>query len=262
MPSSDSTTLISTSSGSERRACFRAFTTASAPLARTARTSPLTPFTSRRFPWAIRPCQLKSCAVAVANAARHSATAVMMVRIMILRSVRGRVGTAICLLVGTSIHARVCPSVPRSIRLRVLRGVRFRVASGIAPRAPVEMETEARIAVAVAVVVVVEVIVVVVVVLVLFDPLPHLLRATQLDVSLERLQLHPRAPGADLERLAMLARGIGHGKRETRVDVAIRRRHRDGDIGALRDGHRDVPVVRSKAVRPAIGDRPLVDDVA
>ena len=59
-PSSEGTTLISTSSGSLRRACFTAVTSTSAPVAATAWMSPFTPLISTRLPAANRPVQRNS----------------------------------------------------------------------------------------------------------------------------------------------------------------------------------------------------------
>src|SRR6266478_4872033 len=180
MPSSDSTTLISTSSGSERRECLRAFTTASAPLASTARTSPFTPFTSSRFPAAIRPCQLKSCAPAVASATQHSTATVSRVRMVILRSVRGSVGRRRRVAVRATIGTRVLVRVARRVGRDIVH---------------LEMKAEARV-----VVVVIVIVIFIVILVFAIDPLPHLLGTAHVDVALERLELHACAPGADLER--------------------------------------------------------------
>src|SRR5712664_3331357 len=183
MPSSVSTTSIFTSSGSERRACFRAFTTASAPLASTARTSPFTPFTSSRLPAASRPCQLKSCAVALVSAPRDSALAIKTVRIESPRLVLCRtlplVGVRVCPTVGPRVLGCVCCCVSRCVRGDAAKG-----------------EVQAGIGIAV-------VLVFVLVVFVLaIDPIPQLLGTAQVDIPLERLQLHTRAARADLEGLA------------------------------------------------------------
>src|SRR5882762_11536445 len=258
IPASDSTTLISTSSGSERRACLRALTTASAPLASTARTSPFTPFTSSRFPAAIRPCQLNSCAPAVASATQHSTATVSRVRMVILRSVRGSVGRRRRVAVRATIGTRVRARVQGSVRLRVLRRILVRVARGVRRDiVHVEMKAEARVAV-----VVVVIVVFIVILVFAIDPLPHLLGTAHVDVALERLELHARAPGADLERLAMLPRRVGERERKAGIDIAIRRRSSHSDVGALGYGDRDVPVVRREAVRSAILDGPLVDHVS
>src|SRR6266536_4537748 len=195
MPSGDSTTSIFTSSGSERRECFRAFTTASPPLASTARTSPFTPFTSSRFPAARRPCQLKSWAVSAATAPTHSAVVSRTVRIaapllMRVQTVGG--------LVLPAVHLRVLTRVSRCVRRGVARGV-----CAHAARIPADARVRVRVVILVVVVVVLIVFVLAV------DPVAELLRPAQLDVPLERFQLHPRAPRADLERLAMLARRAG-----------------------------------------------------
>src|SRR6266511_370302 len=114
----------------------------------------------------------------------------------------------------------------------------------------------------------VEVGIMVVVVLVLImlvlaiDSIPQLLGTAHLDVALERLQLHARAARADLERLAMLPGRAGERERKAGIDVAIRRRSSHGDVGALRYGDRDVPVVRPEAVGSAILDGPLVEHVS
>src|SRR6266481_105406 len=191
MPSSDSTTLISTSSGSERRACLRAFTTASAPLASTARTSPFTPFTSSRFPAARRPCQLKSWAVSAATAPTHSAVVSRTVRIAAPLLMRVQ---AVGILVLPAVHLRVLTRVSRCIRCGVFGGV---------PGNAARIEAEARV----------QIVVVVVLILVVFvlaiDPIPHLLGTAHVDIPLERLQLHARAPRSDLEGLAMLPRRVG-----------------------------------------------------
>src|SRR5438093_2590786 len=256
MPASDSTTLISTSSGSERRACLRAFTPASAPLASTARTSPFTPFTSSRFPAAIRPCQLKSWAVSAATAPTHSAVVSRTVRIAapLLMRVQA-VGVLVLPAVHLRVLTRVSRCVLRGILRRVLGGIRCGVFGGV-PGNAARIEAEARV----------RIVVVVVLILVVFvlaiDPIPHLLGTAHVDVPLERLQLHARAPGADLERLAVLSCRAGEGERKGGIDVAIRRRGSHGDVGALRYGDRNVPVVRREAVRSAILDRPLVDHVA
>src|SRR6266480_4393308 len=255
MPASDSTTLISTSSGSERRACLRAFTTASAPLASTARTSPFTPFTSSRFPAAIRPCQLKSWAVSAATAPVQSAVVSRTVRIAAPVLMRVQ---AVGVLVLPAVHLRVLTRVSRCVLRRILRGVfgcvRRGVACGVCGHAA-QIPAEARIRVGVVILVVV-VVVVVVVVLVVFvlaiDPIPQLLGTAHFDVALERLQLHARAPRADLERLAMLPCRARERERKAGIDVAVRRRRSHGDVGALGYGDRDVPVVRPEAVGSAI----------
>src|SRR6266550_3492952 len=249
MPASDSTTLISTSSGSERRACLRAFTTASAPLASTARTSPFTPFTSSRFPAAIRPCQLKSWAVSAATAPMQSAVVSRTVRIAAPLLMRVQ---AVGVLVLPAVHLRVLTRVFGC----VLRGV----ACGVCGHAA-QIPAEARIRVGVVILVVVVVVVVVLVLVVsvlAIDPIPQLLGTAHFDVALERLQLHARAPRADLERLAMLPCRARERERKAGIDVAVRRRRSHGDVGALGYGDRDVPVVRPEAVGSAILDGPLV----
>src|SRR5882762_8456696 len=260
MPSADSTTLISTSSGSECRACLRAFTTASAPLANTARTSPFTPFTSSRFPAASLPCQLKSWAVSAATAPTHSAVVSRTVRmaaplLMRVEAIGVLVLPAVQLRVLTRVSRRVLRRIVRGVFGCVLRGVACGV-SGHAARIPVN----ARIRVGVVIFVVV---VVVLVVFVLpIDPIPHLLGTAHLDVALERLQLHARAPRTDLEGLAMLPRRVGERERKAGIDIAIRRRGGYGDVGAFGNGDCNVPVVRPEAVRSAILHGPLVDHVS
>src|SRR6267378_2468664 len=208
MPSGDSTTSILTSSGSERRECFLAFTTASAPLANTARTSPFTPFTSSRFPAASRPCQLKSWAVSAATAPTHSAVVSRTVRIAAPLLMRVQ---AVGIFVLPAVQLRVLTRVSRRVLRCILRGVfrcvRRRVACGVCGHAG-QIPGEARIPVGVVILVIVVVVVVVVlVVLVLaIDPILHLLGTAHVDISLERLQLHARAPRSDLEGLAMLPR--------------------------------------------------------
>src|SRR6266699_1674772 len=264
MPSGDSTTSIFTSSGSERRECFRAFTTASLPLASTARTSPFTPFTSSRLPAARRPCQLKSWAVSAATAPTHSAVVSRTVRIsapllMRVQTVGG--------LVLPAVQPRVLTRVSRCVLRRILRGVfgceRRGVACGVrAHAARIPAGARVRVGVVILVAVVVVVVVVLIVFVLAVDPVAHLLRPAQLDVALERFQLHARAPRADLERLAMLARRAGHhGEREAGVDVAIRGSGSDRHVRALGHGHRDVAVVRSQAVGAAVSDRALVQYV-
>src|SRR5258706_5653647 len=189
MPSGDSTTSIFTSSGSERRECFRAFTTASPPLASTARTSPFTPFTSSRFPAARRPCQLKSWAVSAATAPTHSALVSRTVRIsapllMRVQTVGG--------LVLPAVQLRVLTRVSRCVLRRILRGVfgcvRRGVACGVCAHAA-RIPADARVRVGVVILVVVVVVVVLIVVVLALDPVAHLLRPAQLDVALERFQL-------------------------------------------------------------------------
>src|SRR5947208_3685702 len=201
MPASDSTTLISTSSGSERRACLRAFTPASAPLASTARTSPFTPFTSSRFPAAIRPCQLKSWAVSAATAPMQSAVVSRTVRIAAPLLMRVQ---AVGVLVLPAVHLRILTRVSRCVLRRILRGVfwcvRRGVACGVCGHAA-QSPAEARIRVGVVILVVVVVVVVLVVFVLPIDPIVQLLGTAQLDVALERFQLHARAPRTDLERL-------------------------------------------------------------
>src|SRR5947207_12253428 len=190
MPSGDSTTSIFTSSGSERRECFRAFTTASPPLASTARTSPFTPFTSSRFPTARRPCQLKSWAVSAATAPTHSAVVSRAVRIaapllMRVQTVGG--------LVLPAVQLRVLTRVSRCVLRRILRGVfgceRRGVACGVcahAARIPADARIRVGVVILVAVVVVVVVVVVLMVVVLAVDPVAQLQRPAQLDVALER----------------------------------------------------------------------------
>src|SRR6266436_1758155 len=201
MPASDSTTLISTSSGSERRACFRALTTASAPLASTARTSPFTPFTSSRFPAASRPCQLKSWAVSAATAPTHSTVVSRTVRIgaPLLMRVQA-VGVLVLPAVHLRVLTRVSRCVLRGILRRVLGCIRCGVFGGV-PGNAARIEAEARVQIVVVVVLIVFVLAI--------DPIPHLLGTAHVDIPLERLQLHARAPGADLERLTMLPTRIG-----------------------------------------------------
>src|SRR5260370_24166333 len=226
MPSGDSTTSILTSSGSERRECFRAFTTASAPLANTARTSPFTPFTSSRFPAARRPCQLKSWAVSAATAPTHSAVVSRTVRIAapLLMRVQTVVG-----LVLPAVHLRVLTRVSRCVLRRILRGVsgcvRRGVACGVRAHAA-RIPAEARIRVVVVVVVMFMMILVLPI-----DPLPHLLGTAHPDVTLERLQLHACAPRADLERLAMLPGRAGEREGKARLNLAVRRRSSHAHVG-------------------------------
>src|SRR5712664_2686001 len=233
MPSSVSTTSIFTSSGSERRACFRAFTTASAPLATTARTSPFTPFTSSRLPAASRPCQLKSCAVALVSAPRDSALAIKTVRIESPRLVLSRtlplVGVRVCPTVGPRVLACVSGRVLRGILRRVLGCVCCCVSRCVRGHAA-QVEVPAGVGIAV-------VLVFVLVVFVLaIDPIPQLLGTAELDIPLERLQLHARARRADLERLAMLPRRARERERKARIDLAVRGRRSHSDVGAIRDG--------------------------
>src|SRR5467141_2093690 len=245
MPVGDSTTSIFTSSGSERRECFRAFTTASAPLASTARTSPFTPFTSSRFPAASRPCQLKSWAVSAATAPTHSAVVSRTVRIAAPLLMRVQ---AVGVLVLPAVQLRVLTRVSRRVLRCILRGVfrcvRRRVACGVCGHAG-QIPGEARIPVGVVILVVV----VLVVFVLAIDPIPHLLGTAHVDISLERLQLHARAPRSDLEGLAMLPRRVGEWERKAGVDIAIRRRGGHGDVGALGYGDRYVAVVRPETVR-------------
>src|SRR6267378_2504118 len=244
MPSADSTTSIFTSSGSERRECFRAFTTASAPLANTARTSPFTPFTSSRFPAARRPCQLKSWAVSAATAPTHSAVVSRTVRIAapLLMRVQA-VGALVLPAVQLRVLTRVSRCVLRCILRGVFRCVRRRVACGVCDHAA-QIPAEARIRVGVVILVVVVVVVVLVVLVLAIDPIAQLQRTAHLDVALERLQLHARAPRADLEGLAMLPRRVGEWERKAGIDIAIRRRSGYGDVGAFGNGDCNVPVVR------------------
>src|SRR5258708_37246612 len=182
MPAGDSTTSILTSSGSERRECCGAVTTAWARLASTARTSPFTPFTSSRFPAARRPCQLKSWAVSAATAPTHSAVVSRTVRIAAPLLMRVQ---AVGALVLPAVQLRVLTRVARCVLRCILRGVfgcvRRGVACGVCGHAA-RIPAEARIRV------VVVVLVIFIMILVLpIDPIPHLLGTAHPDVTLERL---------------------------------------------------------------------------
>src|SRR5213075_3400033 len=117
---------------------------------------------------------------------------VVLVRLLVLATVHLRV------------LARVARGVLRSVLRRILRGIARRVPNCVrAHTAPIK--AEAGIGVAILVVVAF-----LMLVLPAIDLLTQLRGAAQLDVALERLQLHPRAPRADLERLAVLAGPLCH----------------------------------------------------
>src|SRR5258708_3896576 len=191
MPAGDSTTSILPSSGSERRECCGAVTTAWARLASTARTSPFTPFTSSRFPAARRPCQLKSWAVSAGTAPTHSAVVSRTVRIAapLLMRVQA-VGALVLPAVQLRVLTRVSRRVLRCILRGVFRCVRRRVACGVCGHAG-QIPGEARVPVGVVILVIVVVVVVVVLVVFVFaiDPIPHLLGTAHVDISLERQRL-------------------------------------------------------------------------
>src|SRR6266404_1841154 len=148
MPSSDSTTLISTSSGSERRACF---------------------------PAASRPCQLKSWACALATVATHSSAAISRLRTWTSEPERREKASIIRLVdilelpaVGPRILARGSGRVLRGILRRILGCIRGGVFDGVRGHAA-GIEAEARVRIGV--------FVVVAIVLVMFvlpiDPILH-----------------------------------------------------------------------------------------
>src|SRR6266511_2589031 len=240
MPSSDSMTSIFTSSGSERRECFRAFTTASLPLASTARTSPFTPFTSSRFPAASLPCQLKSWACILTAAATDSSAVIKELRIN--SSTWGHASTFGCRSGRTA--ARIGSVFLRVLR-SVIRGVIQRIADRGRDGRAVEMEVEIEVGVVVIVIVVVAVLLGLPLILVVPGHLDlHFTGATQLDVAIERLHLEPcrRGAPANPECEAVLA-GTHRVHREARVEIAVECRDRTGDARTRRNHHCHVPVM-------------------
>src|SRR5207253_2193805 len=83
----------------------------------------------------------------------------------------------------------------------------------------------------------------------------------QPNVPIERLELQPGGPRGDREAETVLGLA-GELHRETGAEVAVERRHRDGDVGFLGDRYAQVAVVGREAVAAAILDGPVVRHVA
>src|SRR6266550_3208529 len=187
-PASEGTTLISTSAGSLRRACFTAVTSIWSPVAATAWMSPLTPLISSRFPAARWPVQRKSCPAAGATrAARASAARAKLLLVVVV--------TVVILVFGDAAALRL---------------------AGL----------------------------------------------SQLDVPVERFQLHLGTARPEGNGETVPGRHTGELHREARLEVAVQGRDRHAGVGAGGDRDVHVAVVGGQPVAAGVPQRALVGDVA